>query len=111
LFDRERRLQKHEAVKSSGGDGVTMLNGRWVESHDIFEKTPASHISGKLDEKSSGAALEPVHQPAIVASAPTAAFKEEDQQNLQKTKNMWKEIRFREVLLSQTDLELSLIQV
>lgn len=88
-----------------------MINGRWVESRDIFEKTPSSHTSGKVDEKSSGVALEPVHEPAIVASTPTAAFKEEDQQNLQKTKKMWKEIRFREVLLSQTDLELSLIQV
>ena len=88
-----------------------MINGRWVESPDIFEKTPASHTSGKVDEKSSGVALEPVNEPAIVASTPTAAFKEEDQQNLQKTKKMWKEIRFREVLLSQTDLELSLIQV
>ena len=88
-----------------------MINGRWVESRDIFEKTPTSHTSGKVDEKSSGVALEPVHEPAIVASTPTAAFKEEDQQNLQKTKKMWKEIRFREVLLSQTDLELSLIQV
>ncbi len=83
-----------------------MINGRWVESHDIFEKTPASHISSKVDKKSSAVALEP----APVASAPTAAFKEEDQQNLQNKKE-WKEIRFREVLLSQTDLELSLIQV
>jgi hypothetical protein len=88
-----------------------MINGRWVESRDIFENTPSSHTSGKVDEKSSGVALEPVHEPAIVASTPTAAFKEEDQRNLQKTKKMWKEIRFREVLLSQTDLELSLIQV
>jgi hypothetical protein len=86
-----------------------MINGRWVESHDIFAKTPASQVSGQLDEKLNALTLETVSQPVILASAPTAPFKEEDRQNLQ-TK-MWKEIRFREVLISQTDLELSLIQV
>ncbi len=78
-----------------------MLNGRWFESDDIFHRMPALMKSDEVD------------QPVLeMASPPATAIKVSEDQVLEKspTNNM-KEIRFREVLLSQTDQELSLIQV
>lgn len=111
LLVRERRLQKHEAVKSFGGSGVSMMNGRWVETNEIFEKMPASRNSEELGNNGDSSILNlnppPSREALIFATCTTS--KDQDHQNCQV--KSWKEIRFREVLLSQTDPELSLIQV
>ena len=84
-----------------------MLNGRLVESDEIFSSTQASIH------------LEAVEQPVpetesrpSFSSRPAAAAPECEEQELENRKvNPLKPLRFREVLLSQTDHELSLVQV
>ncbi len=78
-----------------------MLNGRWVESDEIFSRTQSS-----ID-------LEEVEQPVPeTESRPSAAAPECEEQEVDNRKAAaLKPLRFREVLLSQTDHELSLVQV
>jgi hypothetical protein len=78
-----------------------MLNGRWFESDEIFHRIPAPIKSNEVDQL----VLEMASPPA------TAVTVSEDQDLEKRPINKMKEIRFREVLLSQTDHELSLIQV
>ena len=83
-----------------------MINGRWVESHEIFDKLPELQNSeSKAD------------QPTLVTGNHlsgvdfvTSAVREDRNKGNDQGK-VWKEIRFRDVLLSQTENELSLIQV
>jgi hypothetical protein len=80
-----------------------MLNGRWVPSDEIFEG-----ISPMMPSPAGGPTTEMAVQPAAAASA-LPVLEEPDKQK--RAANPLKELRFRQVLLSQTDHELSLIQV
>jgi hypothetical protein len=95
-------------VKSSGGSGISMLNGRWMESNDVLEKMPVSR-SREVGKNDGSSILNsaPLHSREVFASCSPS----EDHGMANCELKVWKEIRFREVLLSQTDPELSLIQV
>jgi hypothetical protein len=86
-----------------------MINGRWVESNEIFEKLPTSQSSQESQKIGDLSVLIAAPEPSRAAFASCAAPEDQDQQKCHS--KTWKEIRFREVLLSQTDQELSLIQV
>lgn len=84
-----------------------MLNGRWVESDEIFSSTQASYHLEEVEQP----VPETEPRPSF-SSRPAAAAPECEEQELENRKaTPLKPLRFREVLLSQTDHELSLVQV
>lgn len=84
-----------------------MLNGKWVESDEIFSRTQASIDLEEVEQP----VPEPESRPSL-SSRPAAAAPECEEQEVDNRKaNLMKPLRFREVLLSQTDHELSLVQV
>jgi hypothetical protein len=80
-----------------------MLNGRWVESHEVFDSPQVSEQhETKMDSHERDAELSEVAR-ALAQPLQPAEAKHESK--------TWKEIRYREVLLSQTDSELGMMQV
>ena len=86
-----------------------MLNGRWVPSDEIFEGVPPMTPSLQHSAAAGQTTEMPVH-PAAAASV-LAVSEEPDKQQRASAVKPLKELRFRQVLLSQTDHELSLLQV
>ena len=85
-----------------------MINGRWVESHEIFDKLPELQNSESKADQPSLSLVTGNHLSAV--DFVTSAVREDRNKGNDQGK-VWKEIRFRDVLLSQTENELSLIQV
>jgi len=89
-----------------------MLNGRWVESHEIFDK-----LQNLLPALQKSEAAVTADQPTLTTGTDVScdnfvtSVVQQDNHKKNDQGKIWKEIRFREVLLSQTESELSLMQV
>ena len=86
-----------------------MLNGRWVPSDEIFEGIPP--MTPSLQPRASAAAGQTTEMPVHPAAAASVLAVSEEPLQQQRAVKPLKELRFRQVLLSQTDHELSLLQV